>query len=359
MANRRAFIAGLIASGSCALPTWADAGNPDYLSAARMADGTFSLMGLRGNGTIAFRLPLPDRGHAAAAHPTRPHAVAFARRPGTFALVIDCATGQTIAQLNSPKGRHFYGHGAFSPDGTYLFTTENDFEAAKGIIGVWNTRQGYTRVGEFSSGGIGPHDILLMPDGQSLTVANGGIETHPDSGRAKLNLATMRANLSYISLSGKIKTQAQLPAEWQRNSIRHLAVSQSGQVAIALQWQGETTANPPLVAIHQLGQDLRLIRMPIAHKTHFDGYAGSIAIAKTGKTVAITSPRGGHIGVFDTATGTIKRVISSQDVGGIALTSSGFVTTNGTGAFQSLRSGKVSTKSQSPWAWDNHLISIT
>ena len=63
--------------------------------------------------------------------------MAFARRPGTFALVIDCAEGREVARLHTPEGRHFYGHGAFTPDGGLLFTTENAIEdghrAARGL----------------------------------------------------------------------------------------------------------------------------------------------------------------------------------------------------------------------------------
>ena len=96
---------------------WAAAGAPDYLAAAGLPDGGYCLLGLTAAGGECFRLPLPDRGHAAAAHPERPEAVAFARRPGTFALVIDCAEGREVARLHSPEGRHFFGHGAFTPDG--------------------------------------------------------------------------------------------------------------------------------------------------------------------------------------------------------------------------------------------------
>lgn len=55
--------------------------------------GRFALRGLTAKAQIAFRIDLPDRGHAAAAHPTRAEAVAFGRGSATFALVMDCAGG--------------------------------------------------------------------------------------------------------------------------------------------------------------------------------------------------------------------------------------------------------------------------
>ena len=127
MPSRRGFLAGLAAATLAPQPSWADAGSPAYLAAARGEDGSFVLYGLDGSGHRVFAVPLPSRGHAAAAHPSRPEAVAFARRPGTFALVIDCRSGgRLIARLAAPKGRHFFGHGAFSSDGTLLYTSEND-----------------------------------------------------------------------------------------------------------------------------------------------------------------------------------------------------------------------------------------
>lgn len=117
MANRRQFIAGLLATGLTPVPSWADAGSPAFLSAALRDDGTYVLCGISDAMQVLFQIPLPARGHAAAAHPTRPLAVAFARRPGRFAQVLDCSTGQPTATLDAPRGHHFYGHGAFSQDG--------------------------------------------------------------------------------------------------------------------------------------------------------------------------------------------------------------------------------------------------
>ncbi len=89
-ASRRSFLAGLLAAGMAPQASWADTGNPAFLAAGKTADDRFFLAGLDTAGDILFRHPLPARGHAATAHPSRPEAVAFARRPGTFADVIAC-----------------------------------------------------------------------------------------------------------------------------------------------------------------------------------------------------------------------------------------------------------------------------
>ena len=124
MTTRRAFLGSLMAAMMVFNLTWADVGAPAFVAAAQEGDGGFSLIGLAASGADVFRIPLPARGHAATLHPTRAEVVAFARRPGTFAMVVDCASGKVGRRLQAPEGRAFNGHGAFSGDGAVLYTSE-------------------------------------------------------------------------------------------------------------------------------------------------------------------------------------------------------------------------------------------
>ncbi|MEM8957261.1 MAG: DUF1513 domain-containing protein [Pseudomonadota bacterium] len=356
MTTRRRVLAGLLASGLVPAASWADAGSPAYLAAARRGDGRYILVGLTADGLPLFDLPLPARGHAAAAHPKRPEAVAFARRPGRFALVLDCSTGDLLARLDAPTGRHFYGHGAFSADGTRLFTTENDYGAPRGMVGVWDAARGYARVGEFSSGGTGPHDILRLPGEETLVVANGGIETHPDSGRAKLNLPAMRPNLSYLDPNGALVEQVAPDPALHMNSIRHLAVAPDGTVAIAFQWQGDPYDAPPLVALHRRGGELRYLQAPEPLHRQMQGYGGSIALS--GSQVAVTSPRGGILQLFELGQGAFAGDHSLTDVCGVSPRAGGFLVTTGTGAVHGLSGGVLDPAGTHPLQWDNHLVGL-
>ena len=355
-ANRRRFLGGLLAAGLVPKPTWADAGGPAYLAAAAKPDGSFALCGIGAALDIIFEIPLPARGHAAAAHPTRPQAVAFARRPGTFAIVIDCASGAVKAELHSPQGRHFYGHGAFSQDGDWLFTTENDFELGRGRIGVWDVNKGYTRAGEVDSGGVGPHDIKRLPGSDILVVANGGIDTHPDSGRVKLNIATMQPNLTYLD-QGAIIEVAKLPAEMHKNSIRHLAIGPDGQVAFGMQWQGEGEA-AALVGLHWQGQVIDLIHLAEDQARRLDGYIGSIAYSRNGKVIAVTSPRGGVLHLYDAERLVLDQVYGMQDVCGVAARDRGFAITSGTGDIGSFAGQSPVLAHSDALRWDNHLVEV-
>ncbi|MEM1075341.1 MAG: DUF1513 domain-containing protein [Pseudomonadota bacterium] len=354
MRGRRSFLAGLLAAGLVPKPTWAEAGSPDFISAGMTPDGAFVLCGLSAGGEIVFQLPLPARGHAAAAHPARPEAVAFARRPGTFALVIDCITGRETARLLAPEGRHFYGHGAFSADGDLLFTTENDYEAGLGRVGIWDVRRGYVRLGEFSSGGVGPHEIRLMPDGVTLAVANGGIETHPETGRIKLNIPTMRPNLSYLDFDGHTRGVAELDTELRKNSIRHIAVAGDGSVAFGTQWQGDLTDRPPLLGLHNLAQGEPPRLVDAATSDPLQGYVGSVAVDRG--RVAITSPRGGRVQAFDARSLAMLTERAVEDVCGVATTADGFIASSGAGLVMQAEDGAVLARH--PVRWDNHLVKV-
>ncbi|MCT4555144.1 MAG: DUF1513 domain-containing protein [Pelagimonas sp.] len=358
MPSRRGFLTGLAAAGLHPLQGWAAAGAPDFLSAARFPDDSYRLVGLTRLGEMLFDLPLPDRGHAAAAHPTRAIAVGFARRPGDFAVVIDCITGQEITRLSAPSGRHFYGHGVFSRDGRRLFTTENDYEAAEGMIGVWDS-DSFARIGEFPSGGVGPHDMALLPDGQTLVVANGGIETHPDAGRAKLNIPVMMPNLTYLRSDGQVLGQIELAPELHKNSIRHLAVAADGAVGFAMQWQGASDVTVPLLGRHSRA-DAPLLMMPeAADLTAMQGYAGSIAICNRAAQIAITSPRGGLIQIHDLKSGALVQQITEPDVCGIGALPDGFLFTSGAGVIGAIVEGKQQVLAQHDCRFDNHLIALT
>lgn len=362
--SRRGFLRGAAGFGTATLMptiTWAAAGSPDYLAAAGLPTGDFCLIGLTAAGEERFRLPLPDRGHAAAAHPRRPEAVAFARRPGTFAVVIDCAEGREVAQLHSPDDRHFYGHGAYSADGSVLFTTENAITEGTGRLGVWDATRGYRRIGELRTGGSGPHEVRLMPDGKTLAVANGGIETDPTSGRAELNLATMTSNLAYLDAgTGKLLQVMSLPEEWRLLSIRHIASGRDGTLAVAMQWQGSELETPPLLAVHRPGGEvLETLSADVKVQRRTRNYAGSVAVSDDGRLAAITAPRGGLMLVFDLTTEGAVDVVESADICGVAAGPAGFACSTGEGLFLSAgqQAATDSVRLQG-LAFDNHLVRI-
>lgn len=357
MTTRRGFLASLMAATTVPTLGWADAGSPAFLAAAKDADGSFALYGVGSDGADRFRIPIPARGHAGAVHPRQPLAVAFARRPGTFAVVMNCVTGEELARLSSPEGRHFMGHGSFSPDGRLLYTAENDFVTTRGKIGLWSRDHGWRRIAELESHGTGPHDVQFLPDGVTLVVANGGIETNPAMGREKLNLPTMRPNLSYLDLDGRLLEQVEMPAEWHRASIRHLAIAPGGQVGFAMQWEGPAETSPPLLGLHRRGAPPVMALPAEAEHLQMKGYVGSVAVSHDGALFAVSCPRGGRVVIFDSA-GQHRQTIERADVCGLAPMGAGFVMTDGLGGLLRLEDGRVSVLGSQRRSWDNHAVAL-
>ena len=142
-----------------------------FASAVQLADGAYGAVLLGEAGELIASIALPDRGHDVTISAAAGRGVVFARQPGTFAVVFDPAGREAPVTLTSVAGRHFFGHGVFSPDGRLLYATESDFEAAQGVVGIFDATDGYRRIGEFPTFGTGPHEMLLMPDGVTLGVA--------------------------------------------------------------------------------------------------------------------------------------------------------------------------------------------
>ena len=346
--QRRAFLATFAASLTPRL-TWADIGAPAFLAAGKRGEDFF-LHGLSATGGSLFQIALPGRGHAAAAHPTRAEAVAFARRPGTFALVIDCATGATSHRLTPPEGMQFNGHGAYSADGALLMTSEVVAETSEGRIGLWDTAR-YTRLTDWPSHGIGPHEIKRLPDGR-LAVANGGIKTDPVD-RAKLNIPDMRPNLTLLSADGTLLDQIDLP-DLQQNSIRHLAL-QGDSIAFAMQWEGDPSEPVPQLGLWTPGSTPTLCTPPEAEAFILQGYAGSIAATAT--RILITSPKGGALMLFD-ETGTHLATHHRPDLCGAATSAGAFTVTDGQGAVWAADDAGLTPLASVDTQWDNHLVAL-
>lgn len=260
-------------------------------------------------------------------------------------------------RLEAPEGRHFYGHGTFIADGDVLCTPENAYESGEGRIGLWSRREEYRRIGEIASHGTGPHDVLTLRH-DVLAVANGGIRTHPERGREKLNLETMSPSLAYVTPEGELLDRVELDADLHRNSIRHLALGPDETVAFAMQWQGDVSNPVPLLGLHRRGQGAPVLaEADLGEQLAMEGYAGSVAWSGDGTRVGITSPRGGRVHLFD-AQGAFLESCRRADVCGLASGSRGFVASDGTGGFSEIDARLAPGRVHADRAWDNHLIAI-
>jgi hypothetical protein len=281
--------------------------------------------------------------------------VVFARRPGTFAVVFDPAGREAPITLASVEGRHFFGHGTFSADGKLLYATENDFAKGRGVIGIYDVGGGYGRIGEFQTYGVGPHEMILMPDGRTFAIANGGIETHPDYGRAELNLDTMDPCLSFVDAhDGSLVGQLRLASDLRKLSIRHMVVDAENRIWFGCQFRGDDTERPQLIGYATLDGEIRLIELPPDALGSLANYVGGLAISNDRRTIAASSPVGGSILVLDAASGEPLSRAMLPHTCGVAQDDDGFVATNGLGQLQGL-AGSPAPAQRFDFQFDEHI----
>ncbi len=79
-------------------------------------------------------------------------------------------------------------------------------------------------------------------------------------------------------------------------SVRHLSVTESGDVVCGQQYRGEPDHTAPLVAVHQRGKSLQHLHAEEEDWLRFNHYIASIA-SLDGYILA-TSPRGNCYGVW-------------------------------------------------------------
>jgi hypothetical protein len=326
-----------------------------FASAVQTGDSTFGAALVTDRGDVLSTIGLPDRGHDITFSPTTGEAVIFARQPGTFAVVFDLKGDRAPITLASRPDRHFFGHGVFSPDGRLLYVTENDFDDARGVIGIYDVAGGYARMGEFDTAGIGPHEVLLAPDGRTLVVANGGIETHPDYGRAELNIATMDSSVSFIDLGdGHLRGQMRLDPALHQNSIRHMSFDRDGRAWFGCQYRGPATDQPPLVGFATLDGDITMVDLPPAVLSNLRNYVGSVAASADGSLIGVSSPEGDSVIAIDATTRNVVASQSLRDCCGLAPLEQGFLATSGDGRMVGLADGAIEEHGFELF-FDNHL----
>jgi hypothetical protein len=288
------------------------------------------------DGMVLRELPLEGRGHDIALDRASGQAVVFARRPGSFALAFDIHGRREPALFTTPANRHFYGHGAFSRDGRLLYATEHDNDTREGLIGVYDATGGYKRTGEYPTYGIGPHEAILLADGKTLAVANGGIETHIETGREKLNLSSMQPSLAFIdSQTGKLLSQHMQSSSLHKLSIRHLVQDARGAVWFGCQWEGADADTPELVGCAGIDQPLRIVEPAKPMGATLAGYIGAVAVSGDGRLLAASAPRAGRIIYVDTERAVIVGETLLEDSCGVTGASlSGFAMSSGMGVLQ-------------------------
>lgn len=332
---------------------------PFVLSAVDDAGGGHFIAGIDRQGNILFRLPVPERGHGGCRRPFANQVVMFSRRPGRHYQVIDFRNGELVRQINAEKDHHFYGHGVFSTDGKLLYATANHYPTGKGRILVYDAEHEYRMQGSLEVDGIGPHEVRLHPDGRALVVALGGIKTHPDYDRIKLNLSDMQPALLLVDRFTGRTLQRHEPSHHQL-SCRHLDVSKEGIVVAGYQFEGPVWESPPLIArLDTAKSAFSELVLPAPDQASLNNYIASVAIDPASHLVALTAPRGNRAVLLDYMTSEHLSTIDITDVAGaIADRQGAFMFSSGAGGLFRSRASRANPIGSNDLRWDNHLTAI-
>lgn len=342
---------------SCALlPRKSGSSFEPYVGAVGLPDGRFAISAINASGEPLWQCPVETRCHSGCSAPDGRQLIFFERRPGWSFHVIDAHTGERRHHIKAAEGEHFVGHGVFSPDSHYLYATASRYQHGEGIIAVYDARQSFQRVDTFNLKGIGPHELTLHPDGETLIIGLGGILTHPDYDRIKLNLDTMEPALILMERrSGRTRGRFRPPHH--KQSSRHVSVSSDGGVYVAYQYQGPLHETPPLLARLHQGR-LQEFGFDTQTRQSLANYIASVVAHPENNLVAATSPVGGTAIVFHGLTGELlARAPITDCAGAHALAGGDFMISSGQGRLVRLGADNNPRDiAQLPVAWDHHLV---
>ena len=322
-------------------------------------------------------IELPARAHQILPMPNAQthlnQAIAVARRPGEYLVRFGTQKSKILAWHDMEQDRYLGGHAVFSHYGQSLYTTETDAETGQGLVAERDPITLKKRR-EFSTHGIGPHALLIEPNGE-LVVANGGILNLPETGRRKLNLNRMDASLVKLNAStGELVTQWRLEDPFL--SLRHMARAPDGTLAIALQAEHPDKLiqqQAPIMAL-LTAAGLRTVQAPLSEARHAEskplgGYAGDIVFvagqknAESGSGLSLQD----HFLISATTAGLLIRWsldglrMEAQDlaeVGALAFHNTRWVATTAKGQLASSDGNDDGNATmqlqQTSLKWDNH-----
>ena len=329
-------------SGVASMPKNISLTNDDDGNNNSNDENGFGVVGIDEDRQIVWQTTMPERVHDIVVQPIAPtknpiaknptaktnnilnnsnryrHVVVMGRRPSEKFWVLDTATGQVQFAITAAENRHFYGHACYSLDGSKLYVTQNDTISLTGKIGIYDALNDYQKITEFDSQGIGPHELIMHPDGETLIIANGGIKTEQAS-REELNLDTMRPSLTYLNRHDGTLLEQIIP-EHNQMSVRHLAIHDDGTVMIGIQFQGEKHINVPLVLTHKRGDaSFTPLTMPNNQWQRFHQYIASVAVDSECNLLCVTTPIGGCAAIYDLHTRELIDDVSLPDCAGASV----------------------------------------
>ena len=238
--------------------------------------------------------------------------LAIFEKKGPGACEYDLAKREIIRVIPKQDNRHFYGHGAYSKDGSTLFCTEADLDTLDGAIAI-RASNDLTYLGDFPSYGKEPHECKLIDDGKTLVVTNGGGGLGGGD----------QPSVTYIDVqSQQLLEKVQLTNN--RFNTGHMAVGSDGSlVVVSAPRTGLGKRHVGGVSIRPRGEEMESIGNPEDITQKMFGEALSVVIHEESGIAAVTHPTGDMITFWSVNERKLIKVLKLPNPRGIALSVSG------------------------------------
>jgi hypothetical protein len=251
--------------------------------------------------------------HGFATMPGRESVAAIFEKRGPNAAVVDLVSG-AVRPIAAGPGRAFYGHGVYSPDAREIYGVEIDTETHEGLLGVRDAET-FEVTGEMPTGGKNPHDAVLLEDGRTLVVTNGGGPLDSDA----------PASVAYVDLPTRRVVDRVLFSDEHINA-GHVAVGRDGSIAVvSAPRDGLPATAVGGLSLRRAGETgpATWMREPRDVADRMTGESLSVAIHEETGVVAATHPYGNLLTLWSLAERRLLRTFELASARGVTLTLDG------------------------------------
>ena len=267
-----------------------------------------SIIDLDAPNFAAYIIPTPFFGHGVSPNPMRPELIAVFEKRGKGACEVNLSTGQVTRTITPHSNREFYGHGAYSPKGDLLYSTETIMEGNfDGVIGVRDAHR-HEYLGDFPSFGAKPHDCHLINGGKTLVVTNGGGP-----------LGGINTSVTFIDVESETLIDKY---EFENPNINagHLSVTDNHHLAVvSAQREGLDDLALGGITLKLDDGSFQTLQEPSDIVNSLKGETLSVCFHKESGIVGTTTPAGNSLLFWNSKTGELAKKFSLQNPRGIAL----------------------------------------
>ena len=274
----------------------------------------FAAMSLDRTRPSPIMIPLTFLAHGVTPSPNEPDLLLLFEKHGPGCCALDLRAREVRHVITTSPNRQFYGHGAFSPDGSLLYSTETDLQDdMKGYITVRDGKS-FAYLGDFPTHGVAPHDCMLRDNGKTLVITNGG---------SPLGVETDRPCVTHVDVAtGKLLENEPIPAP--HLNAGHLAMTtDGGLVVVSAPRHGLPASELGGISMRPAGGKLVTASEPADMVARMRGETLSAAIHEPSGVVAATNTLGQVVTFWKLATGEFLKVLRVPKPRGVALTLSG------------------------------------